>query len=65
VDALVDAVERSNYARDAGSTADLSRALARVSGDLRGTVDARSRVMAFLLPRSLFASDTSRIPAAR
>lgn len=65
VDALVDAVERSSYARDAGSTADLSRALARVSGDLRGTVDARSRVMAFLLPRSLFASDTSRIPAAR
>lgn len=63
VHTLVDAVERASYAPDADEAGDLARALARVTADLRRHVGARSRVVAVLLPRSLFATDTSRTPA--
>jgi transglutaminase-like putative cysteine protease len=62
VNTLVSAVERASYARDAVAADDLTSALARVSVDLRRHVDARSRVTAVLLPRSLVVIDTLRQP---
>ncbi|WP_175985336.1 transglutaminase family protein [Microbacterium tenebrionis] len=53
VDVLVDAVERSSYARVATATGDLSRTVRRVTAQLRRSVDTRDRVTARLLPRSL------------
>lgn len=60
---LVDAVERASYARETAAAGDLAAALARVSADLRRHVDARSRVTALLLPRSLIVVDTWRRPS--
>lgn len=62
VHTLVDAVERASYAPDADGAGDLTHALARITADLRRHVEPRSRVAAALLPRSLFATDTSRTP---
>lgn len=63
VQLLVDAVERAAYARSGTESGDLSKALARVTADLRRSVDRRDRVVAVLLPRSLFAAKASRIAA--
>lgn len=63
VQTLVDAVERASYAREKLDARDLAPALVRVSADLHRHVDARGRVTALLLPRSLFAVDSSRRPA--
>lgn len=63
VHTLVDAVERASYAREKFDAGDLAPALVRVSADLHRHVDARVRVTALLLPRSLFAVDSSRRPA--
>lgn len=63
VHALVDAMERASYAPRPERAGDLTPALSRVSADLHHQVDARSRTVAFLLPRSLFALDTSRVAA--
>lgn len=60
---LVDAIERASYAPGSANAGDLTGALARVSADLHHHVDTRSRAAALLLPRSLFALDTSRITA--
>lgn len=60
---LTDAVELANYARaGAEAEADLSPAVREVLHDLRRSVDARSRVGALLLPRSLFASRAAAAP---
>ncbi|MGV2985585.1 transglutaminaseTgpA domain-containing protein [Microbacterium sp. AGC85] len=59
---LVDAVERASFAREAQDPIDLAPDLVRVSADLHRHVDARTRVMALLLPRSLVVADTSRRP---
>lgn len=50
---LVDAVERASYARHDDRQRDLAAALAHVGRDLRHGVDARDRITALLLPRSL------------
>ncbi len=63
VQTLVDAVERASYAREKLDARDLAPALVRVSADMHRHVDARGRVTALLLPRSLFAVDSSRRPA--
>ncbi|KDA06119.1 transglutaminase [Microbacterium sp. CH12i] len=63
VHVLVSAIEHASYARSAEQSGDLSRALARVSVNLRHSVDARTRVAALFLPRSLLAVDTLRAPA--
>ena len=60
---IVDAVERANFARSAPASADLAHALRQATSGLRRSVDARDRVTALLLPRSLFAADTSRVTA--
>ncbi|MGM7699754.1 transglutaminaseTgpA domain-containing protein [Microbacterium sp. A84] len=57
---LVDAVESISYARTAGETGNLSPALARVTADLRRSVDLRVRVAAVLAPRALFIARGSR-----
>lgn len=57
---LVDAVERAAYARSGSESGDLSKALTRVTTDLRRSVDGRDRAVAVLLPRSLFAAKMSR-----
>lgn len=52
---LTDAVEQSNYARDAGGGTDLREPLTAVLAALRRSVDGPTRVRATLLPRSLYA----------
>lgn len=56
VQILVDAVEQASYARTASDAGDLSGALDRVLADLRGSVGARDRAVAAVLPRSLFTA---------
>lgn len=60
VQLLVDAVERVAYAHSRTEAGDLSKALTRVTADLRRSVDGRDRAIATLLPRSLFAARMSR-----
>lgn len=60
---LVTAIEQASYSRAAEDAGDLSTALTSVIASVRSSADARSRVSALLLPRSLFAADTTRMPA--
>jgi transglutaminase-like putative cysteine protease len=60
VQVLVDAVESASYARAVGNARDLSPALARVTADLRRSVDLRVRVAAVLVPRALFVTRDAR-----
>ncbi|WP_120494118.1 transglutaminaseTgpA domain-containing protein [Microbacterium phyllosphaerae] len=61
--ALVDAVERSSYARPSSDrSGDLDEALEAVIVQLRRSVDRRTRVLAFILPLSLFASRRTDVP---
>lgn len=60
VHALVSAIERSSYSRSDEEAGDLSHDLARVSADLRQSVDPGVRLAAVVLPRSLFAAAASR-----
>lgn len=60
VQVLVGAVERASYARTSEDSTDLSRALGRVSADLRRSVSGSARVTAVFIPRSLFAASPSR-----
>ncbi|MGN7947414.1 transglutaminaseTgpA domain-containing protein [Microbacterium sp. 22215] len=54
---LVDAIERASYARPSDdSSDDLAGPLGDVIAGLRRSVDGRTRVVALLLPRSLFVS---------
>lgn len=60
---LTDAVERASYARSSAEKADaVDEALGRVLADLRRSVSRPSRVQAFLLPRSLFATRAADAP---
>lgn len=60
---LVDAVERASYARPSSTaTRDLDAALVEVTAQLRRSVDRWTRLHAFLLPRSLFASRRTDVP---
>ncbi|MEV7608187.1 DUF3488 and transglutaminase-like domain-containing protein [Microbacterium sp. NPDC089320] len=60
---LVAAVEQASYARaGASATRDLDPALVDVTAQLRRSVDRWTRVHAFLLPRSLFASRRTDVP---
>nr|WP_201471342.1 DUF3488 and transglutaminase-like domain-containing protein [Microbacterium hydrocarbonoxydans] len=58
--ALTDAVERASYAQAPGGAAfDLEQPLRLVLGQLRRSVNARTRILAFAIPRSLFVSRRS------
>lgn len=60
---LVTAVEQASYARPSSSaTRDLDAALVEVTAQLRRSVDRRTRLHAFLLPRSLFVSRRTDVP---
>ena len=60
---LVDAVERASYARPSTEpVGDLDAALTDVLARLRHSVDRPTRVRAFLLPWSLFASRRTELP---
>lgn len=60
---LVTAVERASYARpSASATSDLDASLVEVTTQLRRSVDRWTRLYAFLLPRSLFASRRTDVP---
>ncbi len=57
--ALTDAVERASYSRAGASSGDgpaIDHALGEIVSRLRVSVDRRSRILAFLVPRSLFVS---------
>lgn len=61
---LTDAVERASYARSPGpggddSAIDLDAPLSTVLAGLRRSVDVRTRVIAFVVPRSLFMARRS------
>jgi hypothetical protein len=57
---LTDAVERASYARaGAGDAIDLDAPLSTVLRQLRHSVDVRTRVLAFVVPRSLFVTRRS------
>ncbi|WP_312172069.1 hypothetical protein, partial [Microbacterium sp.] len=57
---LTDAVERASYARaGAGASIDLDAPLSTVLRQLRHSVDVRTRVLAFVVPRSLFVTRRS------
>lgn len=63
--ALIDAVERASYARPSSEPeGDLDEALREVTVQLRRSVDRPTRVRAFLLPRSLFASRRADVTLA-
>src|SRR5690606_7075397 len=51
---LVEAVERRSYAQSVPDAGDLTVSLRVVAGQLAASVDARQRVLARLLPASLF-----------
>ena len=60
---LVEAVEHASYARPSASAMrDLDAALVEVTAQLRRSVDRWTRLHAFLLPRSLFASRRTDVP---
>lgn len=59
VQMLVDAVERASYAPPGTGAGDLSTALGTVIRELHRSVDARDRIAAVLVPRSLFAARMS------
>jgi transglutaminase-like putative cysteine protease len=58
---LTDAVERANYARSDAEPADLSPPLRAVLRRLHRSVDRPTRLRAFLIPRSLFATRSAGI----
>ncbi|MGP6177885.1 transglutaminase family protein [Microbacterium sp. A196] len=59
---LVQAIERASFAQVATAEADLSPALREVIAGLHRSVDARDRIIAVVLPLSLFTTRESRAP---
>ena len=59
-DALVQAIERTSFAKDFSAATDLAAALKDVTSGLQRAADTRERVLAVLLPLSLFTSRESR-----
>lgn len=62
VGVLVNAVERASYAQRGADPQDLGVALSRVLADVRRPLDARTRVVARMLPRSLIVAKGVRAP---
>lgn len=64
LDALVTALERAAFARDAPAGADLRAPLGAVERDLRAAARPGNRVAAVLAPRSLLPAGAGRVPLA-